>query len=54
VIDPDLRESAALELLDAWPWELGGVVIGGYAVCAYGPPRYSSDVDVVIPFGAAV
>jgi hypothetical protein len=54
VIDPDLRERAALELLDAWPWELGGVVIGGYAVCAYGPPRYSSDVDVVIPFDAAV
>jgi hypothetical protein len=53
VIDPDQRERAALEVLDAWPWELGGVVIGGYAVCAYGPPRYSSDVDIVIPFGSA-
>jgi Nucleotidyl transferase AbiEii toxin, Type IV TA system len=52
-MDPDGRERSALELLDAWPWDGGGVVIGGYAVCAYGPPRYSIDVDVVIPYGSA-
>ncbi|HEY6239030.1 MAG TPA: nucleotidyl transferase AbiEii/AbiGii toxin family protein [Thermoplasmata archaeon] len=28
-------------------------MIGGYAVCAYGPPRYSVDVDVVIPYASA-
>lgn len=52
-MDPDSRERAAVQLLDVWPWDLGGVVIGGYAVCAYGPPRYSTDVDVVIPFASA-
>jgi hypothetical protein len=51
--EPIARERTTLGLLDRWPWELGGVVIGGYAICAYGPPRYSIDVDVVIPFGAA-
>ena len=25
------------------------MIIGGYAVLAYGPPRYSNEVDVVIP-----
>jgi hypothetical protein len=49
----DAREQAVLSLLDRWPWELGGVIIGGYAVAAYGPPRYSSDVDIVIPKQAA-
>ena len=53
-MDPDSRERAALELLDAWPWDRGGVVIGGHAVCAYGPPRYSVDVDVVIPYASAL
>lgn len=52
-MDPDIRERSALALLDAWPWDRGGVVIGGYAVCAYGPPRYSVDVDVVIPYVSA-
>lgn len=54
VIDADARDRAALNLLDAWPWDLGGVVIGGYAVGAYGPPRYSIDVDVVIPYSSAL
>ncbi len=53
MIDPDVREREALRILDEWPWALGGVVIGGYAVCAYGPPRYSVDVDVVIPYDSA-
>jgi Nucleotidyl transferase AbiEii toxin, Type IV TA system len=51
--DLDARERTVLSLLDRWPWELGGVVIGGYAVIAYGPPRYSNDVDIVIPSAAA-
>ena len=29
------------------------MIIGGYAVLAYGPPRYSDDVDLVIPSRAA-
>ena len=51
--DLDAREQAVLALLDRWPWTLGGVIIGGYATLAYGPPRYSDDVDVVIPTPAA-
>jgi hypothetical protein len=51
--DVDAREQAVLSLLDRWPWSIGGVIIGGYATLAYGPPRYSDDVDVVIPFLAA-
>jgi hypothetical protein len=52
--DPDAREQAVLSLLDRWPWDLGGVIIGGYAVIAYGLPRYSDDLDVVIPIEAAL
>lgn len=52
-MDPDSRDRSAVQLLDAWPWDLGGVVIGGYAVCAYGPLRYSVDVDIVIPYVSA-
>lgn len=52
-MDPGSRDRSAVQLLDAWPWDLGGVVIGGYAVCAYGPPRYSIDVDIVIPYASA-
>ncbi|MHB1708063.1 MAG: hypothetical protein ACYCT2_01115 [Thermoplasmataceae archaeon] len=51
-IDPVNRERKVLGLLDAWPWELGGVLIGGYAIAAYGRPRYSDDVDIVIPKAA--
>lgn len=50
--DPAERERAVAGLLDAWPWHLGGVVIGGYAVAAYGAPRYSDDVDIVVPISA--
>lgn len=50
---PDSREKAVLELLDQWPWAEGGVVIGGYALAAYGRPRYSEDIDIVVPFSAA-
>jgi hypothetical protein len=51
--DLDAREQIVLSLLDRWPWDLGGVIIGGYAIIAYGPPRYSNDVDIVIPRTAA-
>lgn len=50
--DPSDREAAAVELLDRWPWHLGGALIGGYAVAAYGAPRYSDDLDVVVPVDA--
>lgn len=50
--DPVRREQAVVELLDQWPWDLGGVIIGGYSVAAYGPPRYSDDLDVVVPASA--
>jgi Nucleotidyl transferase AbiEii toxin, Type IV TA system len=53
LVELDAREHAVLGLLDRWPWHLGGVIIGGYAVMAYGPPRYSDDLDVVIPKTAA-
>jgi len=51
--DLDMREQTVLALLDRWPWDTGGVIIGGYAVIAYGPPRYSNDIDIVIPKSAA-
>jgi hypothetical protein len=47
LIDPETRERAAARLLLDWPTGVEGVLIGGYAVAAYGPPRQSVDVDVV-------
>ncbi|MDE2046734.1 MAG: nucleotidyl transferase AbiEii/AbiGii toxin family protein [Thermoplasmata archaeon] len=52
-VDPAVRERSVLALLDDWPWKLGGVLIGGYALAAYDRPRYSEDVDVVVPVGRA-
>ena len=43
------REAAAIRFLDRWPWREGGCLIGGYAVAAYGKPRFSQDVDLVLP-----
>ncbi len=51
-VDPTIREKAVASLLDEWPWDLGGVIIGGYVSAAYGKPRYSNDIDVVIPVDA--
>lgn len=48
-VDPETREKQVLDLLDSWPWHLGGTVIGGYAISSYGKPRYSNDLDLVIP-----
>ena len=53
MVDVAAREGAVVALLDEWPWEAGGVLIGGYAISAYGSPRYSVDVDVVVPAKAA-
>lgn len=49
VVDSVKREQAVLRLLDEWPWNFGGTVIGGYAIDAYGKPRYSDDIDLVTP-----
>lgn len=47
MIDPDERERQVAELLAEWPSELDGVLIGGYAVAAYGRARYSEGIDVL-------
>ncbi len=47
--DPVAREAQVIALLDELPRELGSILIGGYAVAAFGPPRYSVDVDLVLP-----
>jgi len=52
VTDTGERERFVTALLDSWPWELGGCLVGGYAVAAYGKPRYSRDADFVIPEAA--
>lgn len=31
---------------------MGGVIIGGYAIAAFGSPRYSTDIDLVVKVGA--
>jgi hypothetical protein len=48
-VDPIAREGATIAFLDALPRELAPVLVGGYAIAAYGPPRYSEDVDFVLP-----
>lgn len=47
--DPAQRERDATGLLDAWPWHLGGIIIGGYVNAVYGRLRYSNDLDFLIP-----
>jgi nucleotidyltransferase AbiEii toxin of type IV toxin-antitoxin system len=47
--DPVARERAVIALLEEWPWNLGATIIGGYAIAAYGAPRYSDDIDLVVP-----
>lgn len=50
--DPAAREREVAELLDRWPWDVGGVIIGGYAIAAFGAPRYSTDIDIVVKLDA--
>lgn len=46
------REKRMVSLLDRWPFDDDQAVIGGYAVAAYGPARYSQDLDVVVSRGS--
>jgi hypothetical protein len=48
-VDPVARESAVIVFLDTFPLEFQALLIGGYAAAAYGPPRYSVDVDLILP-----
>lgn len=48
LVDPSAREREVIGLLDEWPWESESILIGGYAAAAYGPARYSDDIDFVI------
>ncbi len=48
-IDPAFREKQSLLFLDQFPWEVGCVIIGGYAILGYGALRYSRDLDILIP-----
>ena len=50
-MEPEAREASAITFLDGLPKNFGGILIGGYAVSAYGPPRFSVDVDLVFPEG---
>lgn len=43
------REKECLDFLKAIPEKMKYVLIGGYAVTAYGFPRFSVDLDVVLP-----
>jgi hypothetical protein len=49
--DPVARESQAIAFLDSFPRNVEPILIGGYAVAAYGRPRFSVDVDLVLPSG---
>ncbi len=46
------REKRIVSLLDQWPFNDDQTVIGGYAVAAYGPARYSQDLDVAVSRGS--
>lgn len=47
--DASAREWEVAGFLDRVPRALRPILIGGYAVSAYGPPRYSVDVDLALP-----
>lgn len=49
--DPAAREREVTEILDEWDWVDGACLVGGYAVSAYGKPRYSRDLDFVMSMG---
>lgn len=50
-VDPVARESQVIAFLDRIPKDFAAILIGGYAAAAYGPPRYSVDVDLILPGG---
>ena len=47
-MDPVQRESDVANFLETIQGRADSVLIGGYAVSAYGPPRFSADVDIVL------
>lgn len=47
-VDPDERERQAVGILLHWPSTLSGVLVGGYAIAAYAPARYSEDLDLAV------
>ena len=49
-VSAEPREREALSFLDKLPDRLGGVLVGGYAISAYGPARFSDDVDLTFPY----
>ncbi len=49
--DPVARESQVITFLDSLPRSFEPILIGGYAVAAYGRPRFSVDIDLVLPSG---
>ena len=51
--DADEREGEAVSLLSIWPDDITGVLIGGYAVAAYGQARHSEDLDIAVASFAA-
>lgn len=48
-MDPGLREAEVVRLLEGLQAAGPSVLIGGYAIAAYGPPRFSVDVDLALP-----
>jgi hypothetical protein len=48
-MDPIRREAEVVRFLDEIQQVEGSILIGGYADAAYGPPRFSVDVDLVLP-----
>lgn len=46
--DAELREGDATAFLDQFPTSFDGILIGGYAISAYGRARFSVDVDLVL------
>jgi len=48
-MDPVQREGEVVRFMGAFGTLSRSVLIGGYAVAAYGPPRFSVDVDLVLP-----
>jgi hypothetical protein len=51
-MDPAKRESEVARFLEGIQGRVPSVLIGGYAVAAYGPPRFSVDVDLILPQSA--
>jgi hypothetical protein len=51
-MDPVQPEGEVVRFFETFGPVAQSVLIGGYAVAAYGPPRFSVDVDLVLPQSA--